>query len=666
MSKNMLVDVAKNKIKKVILTKLVLPVIPPVLALIVAVTLPLMLIESVKDGFNQWFSGKESRYENMNEALSEWVSTLDDTVQLGEGYVSKKAISNYIAAENETYFADVPMTVIEKISVEINDTREGYDDEYEYENEIDYNLNLASNTYEYKLPWQVLTVKNTLLELPYSNSFKNKMIELYSSKFYGLLTLKDDEELTRKKLEKYLKGINYTYRPDMGSPSTDFAYKKKIHIVKRVKVKGEEYTRTTITTRDVVYPLPYFNKIVSLMDNDYLEYEEKAVTTTESDSWEDYSRTITTTITEPVLKNHDSEIDYYRYVSNLEENNLHEEDISFIRETISCLPGGEEIVSKYDRLLLYDFNRYDPYYGVESGYGEFIINGDGIFLFPLSNNGTVNITSGFGMRLHPVTQIYKLHTGIDLPCSSGTPVLASSDGVVKQAGDGGGYGNLIIIEHANQTETYYAHLSSFAVRTNQSIRKGQVIGYSGNTGWSTGPHLHFEVRVDGAPLDPSTYIGLSPNVPDVLPEELTFRAVNKNALKNWLNTERNSLLADEPYITEILDAAKSYNVDPLIMFAITGQEQGFVPRTTSNAATIANNPFNVYHSWYEYNTDITNASRIAAGTIVNLSQDNPDGVHPLLWINLREGRGGYAEDQNWWVGVSRLYNQLKTEVGYSD
>lgn len=141
-----------------------------------------------------------------------------------------------------------------------------------------------------------------------------------------------------------------------------------------------------------------------------------------------------------------------------------------------------------------------------------------------------------------------------------------------------------------------------------------------------------------------------------LPEELQYIEVDKDILKDWL-LSRNSMLADDPYLTSILDTAKQYNINPLFMIAITGQEQGFVPKTHENALKIANNPFNVYESWTQYNTDINNSSKIAAQTIINLSKDRPEDVHAIQWINNK-----YAEDKNWWVGVDKIFNRLKREI----
>jgi murein DD-endopeptidase MepM/ murein hydrolase activator NlpD len=117
------------------------------------------------------------------------------------------------------------------------------------------------------------------------------------------------------------------------------------------------------------------------------------------------------------------------------------------------------------------------------------------------------ISSPFGYRTHPVTGSYTLHSGIDIAASSGTTVVASRNGKVVSAGYSGSYGNLIVISHGNGIETAYAHLSSINVRVGESVSQGQLIGKVGSTGRSTGPHLHFEVRVNGTAVNPSKYIG---------------------------------------------------------------------------------------------------------------------------------------------------------------
>jgi murein DD-endopeptidase MepM/ murein hydrolase activator NlpD len=114
------------------------------------------------------------------------------------------------------------------------------------------------------------------------------------------------------------------------------------------------------------------------------------------------------------------------------------------------------------------------------------------------------LSSGFGMRLHPILGYSKMHRGVDFAAPPGTPIMAASDGVIEQAGWSGAYGNLVVIQHAGAYETAYAHLSHVArgVRPGAPVRQGEVIGFVGATGRATGPHLHFELRVKGEPVNP--------------------------------------------------------------------------------------------------------------------------------------------------------------------
>jgi murein DD-endopeptidase MepM/ murein hydrolase activator NlpD len=114
------------------------------------------------------------------------------------------------------------------------------------------------------------------------------------------------------------------------------------------------------------------------------------------------------------------------------------------------------------------------------------------------------ITSGFSMRMHPILKTWRAHLGVDYAGTTGTPVRTVGDGVVEFAGMQNGYGNVIIVKHQNQNETLYAHLSKIDVRVGQTVGQGDRIGAVGMTGWSTGPHLHFEFRVNGVHQDPLT------------------------------------------------------------------------------------------------------------------------------------------------------------------
>ena len=130
------------------------------------------------------------------------------------------------------------------------------------------------------------------------------------------------------------------------------------------------------------------------------------------------------------------------------------------------------------------------------------VSGSGAFVWPV--NGV--ITSPYGYRTHPIfgTTIY--HSGVDIGVDYGTPVHAADSGVVVEAGWISGYGYAVVIDHGNGLSTLYGHNESLNVSSGQSVSQGQVIAYAGSTGNSTGPHVHFEVRSNGDPVDPLSYL----------------------------------------------------------------------------------------------------------------------------------------------------------------
>jgi murein DD-endopeptidase MepM/ murein hydrolase activator NlpD len=121
---------------------------------------------------------------------------------------------------------------------------------------------------------------------------------------------------------------------------------------------------------------------------------------------------------------------------------------------------------------------------------------------PVSNKDLDRIASGFGMRIHPIYGIGKMHNGLDFTAPQGTPIYATGDGVVITAGAGGGAGNHVIINHGYGYETVYMHMVRIKTTVGAKVKRGEVIGWVGSTGASTGPHCHYEVHVNGEPVDP--------------------------------------------------------------------------------------------------------------------------------------------------------------------
>jgi murein DD-endopeptidase MepM/ murein hydrolase activator NlpD len=135
------------------------------------------------------------------------------------------------------------------------------------------------------------------------------------------------------------------------------------------------------------------------------------------------------------------------------------------------------------------------------------------------------ITSGFKMRFHPILQKWLAHQGVDYAAPTGTPVRSVGDGVVDFAGVQNGFGNVVIVKHRDNQTTVYAHLSKISVQRGQSIAQGQNLGAVGATGWATGPHLHFEFRVNGKYQDPLTVARQSETTPVSAAARTAFAAL---------------------------------------------------------------------------------------------------------------------------------------------
>jgi murein DD-endopeptidase MepM/ murein hydrolase activator NlpD len=127
-------------------------------------------------------------------------------------------------------------------------------------------------------------------------------------------------------------------------------------------------------------------------------------------------------------------------------------------------------------------------------------------IMPISNKSLKSTASGWGYRFHPIYKIKQFHYGMDFTAPIGTKIYATGDGVVKDVQSiGGGYGRWIMIDHGFDYQTLYAHLSGFNVKVGEQVKRGQVIGYVGNSGTSTGPHVHYEVHKNGEPVNPQYY-----------------------------------------------------------------------------------------------------------------------------------------------------------------
>lgn len=128
----------------------------------------------------------------------------------------------------------------------------------------------------------------------------------------------------------------------------------------------------------------------------------------------------------------------------------------------------------------------------------------GTFAWPAP--GYYTITSSYGMRFHPVIKVYRTHTGMDIGAPMGSYAIAANDGIVTTATYSNSYGNMVMIDHGGGVKTLYAHGSEILVQVGDEVKRGDAIMKVGSTGWSTGPHLHFEIRINGTAIDPYPYV----------------------------------------------------------------------------------------------------------------------------------------------------------------
>ena len=148
--------------------------------------------------------------------------------------------------------------------------------------------------------------------------------------------------------------------------------------------------------------------------------------------------------------------------------------------------------------------------------------------------GYTRISSKYGMRTHPITGVYKLHTGVDISAPLGANFIAANDGIVTKAGYNSAYGNMVIIDHGGGVSTLYAHGSEILVQVGQVVKRGESILKVGSTGYSTGPHAHFEVRLNGVVTDPMPYItnGLIPGTKTEQEEQDSNTNETQNTVQN--------------------------------------------------------------------------------------------------------------------------------------
>ncbi|MFZ5970235.1 MAG: M23 family metallopeptidase [Bacteroidota bacterium] len=183
-----------------------------------------------------------------------------------------------------------------------------------------------------------------------------------------------------------------------------------------------------------------------------------------------------------------------RYADIRDKSMVHEETIVQLSEAVDKLKRKIYIESKsQDEIVQLAENKEKLFAAIPA-------------IQPIANKELIALASGFGMRVHPVYKVKKMHTGIDFAAPIGTPIYATADGVIDEVQVSfSGYGKMLEIDHGFGYRTRYAHMHGFAVRKGQKVKRGELIGYVGNTGLSTAPHLHYEVLISGGQVNPIHY-----------------------------------------------------------------------------------------------------------------------------------------------------------------
>lgn len=181
-------------------------------------------------------------------------------------------------------------------------------------------------------------------------------------------------------------------------------------------------------------------------------------------------------------------------------------------------------------------------------------------------------------------------------------------------------------------------------------------GYAGEDPSDTVSEGHLQVPATDTEAVSEVEAEQVDRVENELPTDMQYQDVPNEELRLWLD-ERQSKLASDERLTTIIQTADDFNIHPYVIVAIAGQEQSFVPRDHPDAAEIINNPYNVFHSWRDYNTDLQDATEIVSRTITTLSADRPEGMDVFQWMNRK-----YAEHDEWWIGVRQIYDQIHNDM----
>lgn len=349
--------ILKAKFKRFIIRKVLIPTAIVVFFITLVVTLPMIVVESISDTFSSWFKSQNKSYATANDAMLDWIDTLDDEIDLGEDFLPKKWMKRYIMADNESILPDVELNLKEYVSVHTSYSEEGRSSSSSsYTNDIKYKLQLYNATKNYNTPWQILSMQHTLSDMPYDEDTFNLMLDKFGTKYYGLL--EGSEIVTSSNISS---GSDFRFKKTVKKTTVETSEYYKTVIDKETGEREQEgpYTKTVTKESVIEYPLPYFTQITTMLNSYYFDYEMKTTESSRSYSSGGRDVDVTTVITEPVLKFKDSSVDAERYLSNLDSINLSAVDLEYMQELVANLPNGNMYIAMFDWFLDENYIAYD-------------------------------------------------------------------------------------------------------------------------------------------------------------------------------------------------------------------------------------------------------------------------------------------------------------------
>ena len=318
---------------------------------------------------------------------------------------------------------------------------------------------------------------------------------LYEIEELNLQILNNEEEIETLKAEE-LKIIDFVLAAEVELEKITLKYEKQKALLEKRLVAM--YKTNDITYLDVLVNSRSISEFISnyYLISELVEADEKLLknVSTIKKNLESINKSLTDK-KEALEQNKEKSEKMKVALKNM--NAIKNSKISLLNENELEL---HNMVSEYQQQIS-DIEKEIKLLAINSISPEYV---GGIMAWPVP--GYTRITSAFGMRTHPVTGVYKLHTGVDIGAPMGANFIAANDGVVVKAGYNIAYGNMVIVDHGGGVSTLYAHGSEILVEVGQEVTTGTSILKVGSTGYSTGPHAHFEVRINGEYIDPLEYI----------------------------------------------------------------------------------------------------------------------------------------------------------------